>query len=916
MALTPGTRLGPYSITAPIAAGGMGEVYRARDTKLDRDVAIKVLPDHFVDDPERLARFEREAKTLASLNHPNIAIVHGFEEGHGITALVMELVEGVTLAERIAGRVTSASAPSSSGGSVPIPIDEALPIARQIAEALEAAHEQGIVHRDLKPANVMVRPDGMVKVLDFGLAKPALIEVSDAPGLARSQAPTMAVPTMTQAGMILGTAAYMSPEQAKGRDADRRCDIWAFGCVLYEMLTGSRAFPGEDLSETLAAVIKSEPDWTALPPGTPPSIRRLLRRCLTKDRKARLADASSLRIEIDAARAEPDEREPASRSFRRERAAWAAGLLIAAVGLGFAVAAALRPVPRAAELRFDLAMPSNTDVLSLAISPDGRRIAFAARRDSRTSVWVYTLDGRPARPIEGTEGAQDRVFWSPDGTSLGFFADGKLKRIDIESGAVQTLADAPLAVGGGGAWSRDGAILFAPTRGPLFRVSQGGGAATVVTRVEGPSVRHVSPQFLPDGRHFLYFSAGDPAVRGVYIADLEGTTEPVRVLPDTDAAAIYVASGHLVYPRGGALFAQAFDLPGLRVTGEPWQVTDNIEVDQTQGLAILSASDTGVLVYRGQDIAVRQRRLVWLDRSGQEIQRLDDRDPVNALHLALSPDSRLLAVYRDSIWILDTARGLLTRFTSEQDSTPLWSREGDRVIFQSTRDGVRNLYQRALGATEDELLLATPGSKSPHDWSPDGRLLLYRDVDPLTGFDLWVLPVEREDATADSNGSLRDESKAGLGRLQPVPGEKPMPVARTSASERNGQFSPDGDWIAYESDESGRFEIYVQPFGRQGARQRVSLDGGTQARWRGDGTELFYIAPGGRLMAVPFTSTSGSRPGDFGTPAMLFPVRVEPGDPAYHQYIVSPDGERFLVNMVTDATPEVISAIVNWSPAR
>ena len=485
MALTAGTRLGPYVITAPLAAGGMGEVYRARDTKLDRDVAIKVLPDLVSHDPERLARFEREAKTLASLNHPNIAIVHGFEETNGTTALVMELVEGVTLAARIAGPADSPESAGSTAAGQPIPLDEALPIARQIAEALEAAHEHGVVHRDLKPANVMVREDGTVKVLDFGLAKPALSEVSETAGLALSQAPTLAVPTMTQAGMILGTAAYMSPEQAKGRDADKRSDIWAFGCVLYEMLTGSRAFPGADLAETLAAVIRSEPDWAALPPDTPASIHRLLHRCLTKDRKARLADTSSLRIEIDDAR-RPEQGPTASRTFRRERLAWATGVLLLGLVSAFALAGVVRQAPRESEIRFDIAMPPDLDILSLAISPDGQRIAFVARADGRPNVWIHTLDGRAPRPLEGTDDAQDRVFWSPDSGSLGVFAGGKLKRIDLQSGAVQTLADAPL--GAGGAWSRDGVILFAPTRGPLFRVSQGGG--TVTERHAGRRTQH------------------------------------------------------------------------------------------------------------------------------------------------------------------------------------------------------------------------------------------------------------------------------------------------------------------------------------------------------------------------------------------------------------------------------------------
>ena len=913
MALTAGTRLGPYLITAPLAAGGMGEVYRARDTKLDRDVAIKVLPDLVSHDPERLARFEREAKTLASLNHPNIAIVHGFEETDGTTALVMELVEGVTLAARIAGPADSPESAGSTAAGQPIPLDEALPIARQIAEALEAAHEHGVVHRDLKPANVMVREDGTVKVLDFGLAKPALSEVSETAGLALSQAPTLAVPTMTQAGMILGTAAYMSPEQAKGRDADKRSDIWAFGCVLYEMLTGSRAFPGADLAETLAAVIRSEPDWAALPPDTPASIHRLLHRCLTKDRKARLADTSSLRIEIDDAR-RPEQGPTASRTFRRERLAWATGVLLLGLVSAFALSGIVRQAPRESEIRFNIAMPPDLDILSLAISPDGQRIAFVARADGRPNVWIHTLDGRAPRPLEGTDDAQDRVFWSPDSGSLGVFAGGKLKRIDLQSGAVQTLADAPL--GAGGAWSRDGVILFAPTRGPLYRVSQGGGTTTEVTRVEGPSIRHVSPQFLPDGRHFLFFSAGDPELRGVYVADLDGAAEPRRLLADADAAAVYAASGHLLFPRQGALLAQRFDVDRLTLSGEPWQVTESVGVDQTQGATRLSVSDTGSLVYRGTDIEARQRRLVWHDRSGKELQRLDDRDPVNANHMALSPDGRRLAVSRDSIWMFDTARGLLTRFTTQQDSIPLWSPDGDRLLFQSTRDGVRNLYQRELSGSEDELLLATPGSKGANDWSPDGRLLLYREVDPRTGFDLWVLPFEHEGAGAGSAASVDGESGNRRGRLRPVEGERSLPIAHTSATETNGQFSPNGQWIAYESDESGRFEIYVQPFGRQGTRQRVSLDGGTQARWRSDGTELYFIAPGGVLNAVPLRLSRDEGPSDFGTPVPLFPVRVDAGDPSFTQYIVSQDGQRFLVNTIVDAGPGLISAIFHWTPPR
>ena len=936
MSLNPGTRLGQYEVAAKIGRGGMGEVYRARDTTLGRDVAVKVLPDAFARDPERLARFEREAKTLAALNHPNIAQIYGFEKSAGIHALVLELVEGSTLAERIAGTSGGPEGPplrrtgeqvrrDRRGGpsGPPMSIDEALPIARQMAEALEAAHEQGIVHRDLKPANVMVRVDGVVKVLDFGLAKLNAPNASNGPNDPNaSQAPTITSPALlTGAGVILGTAAYMSPEQAKGRDADRRSDIWAFGCVVYEMLTGRRAFPGDDLSETLAAVIKSEPDWAALPPGTPSSIHRMLRRCLNKDRKARLGDASSLRIEIDDAPSRPDADPPAARGFRRERLAWAAGVALLGLAFALALAVAVRPARGEPEVRFDITVPPDTAPNPLAISPDGRRIAFVAGADGRSSVWVHTLDGRAARPLEGTDGAQQSVFWSPDSGSVGFFAERKLKRIDVESGAVQTLADAPRGVGS--AWNGGGVILFAPTRGPLFRVSQAGGAVAVVTRVEGPEVRHVSPQFLPDGRHFLFFSAGDPDVQGVYVADLDGAASPRRVLADADAAAVYAGSGHLLFPRQGALMAQRFDADRMTLSGEPWQVAESIRVDTTQGLTMLSASDAGSLVYRGGDVEALQRRLVWFDRSGKEVQRLDDRDPVNTSHMALSPDGRRLAVRRESIWTLDTARGLLSRFTSgPEDLYPLWSPDGDRLVFTSSREGGRlNLYQRALTGGEDELLFATSGSKAAHDWSPDGRLLLYRDVDPRTGFDLWVLPVEREGAATGpaiaGSAVIPADSRGVSGRLRPARGEKPMPIAQTPAAEMNGQFSPDGAWIAYQSDESGRFEIYVQPFGRPGVRQRMSIDGGTQARWRRDGMELYYIAPDGRLMAVPIRPSSGSLSTDAGVPVSLFSVRVTAGtEIGAYQYFVSSDGQRFLVNTITDSSPGVISAIVNWAPPR
>ena len=893
MGLAVGKRIGGFEITGLLGSGGMGEVYRARDTKLDREVAIKVLPDAFAQDPERVARFQREAKTLALLSHPNIGGIHGLEEASGITALVLELVEGPTLADRI-----------TRG---PLSFDEALPVARQIADALEAAHEQGVIHRDLKPANIKVRDNGTVKVLDFGLAKLAQAPGSEdrASGVV-SQSPTITSPAlMTGVGVLLGTAAYMSPEQAKGREADKRSDIWAFGCVLYEMLAGQRAFPGDDLSETFAAVIKSEPDWAALPVTIPAPARRLVARCLEKDRRRRLADIADARLELDDASNSPTDDAAADtaplRRLRWERIAWAACTLFLGLVSAFALVVGFRSPPSQPELRVDITFPPNTGPASPTISPDGRRIAFVARTDRRSRVWIHTLDGRPARPLERTDGAQDRLFWSPDSRSVGFFAEGKLKRIDFESGAVQTLADVVAPFSAGGAWNRDGVILFAPTRGPLFRVPQTGGEVAAVTRVEAPHIRHVQPQFLPDGRHFLFFSFGDNDLRGVYVGDLKGATAPQRLLADVDGA-VYAASGHLFFARQSALLAQRFDADALRLVGAPWQVTESIRAQF--GVMTFSASETGALVYVSRDVEEIQRRLIWFDRSGKELQQLDGRDPVETSTVgALSPDGRRLAVdRRDSIWILGTERGGLTRFGTPDGSFPLWAPRGDRLVFQTrVGRGVNSLSQRALTGGEAELLVATAGPSVPNDWSPDGRLLLYRDSGPQTGFDLWLLPIERE---------------ASSGRVRPAAGQSAKPFTNTTAGEMNGQFSPDGAAIAYESDESGEWEIYLQPFGRPGAREQISVAGGRYARWRRDGRELYYLAPDGHLMMVPMRPSSTEGPRRAADPVPLFSVLVAPGSGQRPQFVVTNDGERFLVNAVTGTAPVDVTMIVNWSSAR
>ncbi len=895
MALTNGTRLGAYEIVAAIGAGGMGEVYRARDTKLNRDVALKVLPEAFTFDPDRLARFKREAQVLASLNHPHIAAIHGLEESGGVHALVLELVEGATLADRIAKR--------------PVPLGDALPIARQIAEALEAAHEHGIVHRDLKPANIKVRPDGTVKVLDFGLAK-ALGPV-DAGGVGASDAahhlaegaqPTITTPAMTRMGMILGTAAYMSPEQAKGRTVDKRTDLWAFGCVFYEMLTGRRPFEGDEISETLANVLKTEPDWRALPADAPASIRRLLRRCLMKDPKARLGDAATARIEIDEALGggEPDAA-MIPRTSPRERIVLLSALALVTLIAVVAMVRAFRPEPPAPEIRLEITTPATTEPASIAISPDARNLVFVATSEGRSQLWLRSLDAVPARPLARTDGAT-YPFWSPDSRAVGFFAEGKLKRIDLEGGSVQVLASAP--TGRGGTWNRDGTILCAlNATGSIFHIPATGGEPTAVTQVRAKTTSHRFPQFLPDGRGFLFYVQGGPEVSGVYVGRLD-RPEAQRLL-DAETAATY-ASGHLLFIRQGTLLAQKFDPDSPALTGSPFSVAEQVAVDAAAAgnLAAVSASSAGPIAYRAGS-GSGQRQFVWFDRSGREIGRVGGPDASTPINPSLSPDGRRVAVRRlvngnSDIWLLDVARNVLSRFTFDPaiEFAAVWAPDGSRLAFNSNRNGAFDLFQKsAAGAGVEDVLLVTPQLKTPGDWSLDGRFLLYRDVDPRTGWDLWALPLEGD--------------------------RKPFPVVRTDFEERDGQFSPDGRWIAYQSNESGRVEIYVQPFGGPEARARgkwqVSTTGGAQVRWRRDGKELFFIALDDRLMAVPIRLAPDGQGIDVGVPAPLFETHIG-GATAQgvgtQQYVVVPDGERFLMNTVTEDAVARITVVLNWKSAR
>ena len=882
MTIGPGSRIGPYEVTALIGEGGMGRIWRAHHTALKRDDALKVLPDAFVADPERLARFRREAQVLASLNHPNIAHVYGLEDVDGFKALVMELVDGPTLADRIA--------------QGPIRVDEALSIARQIAEALEAAHEQGIIHRDLKSANIKVRPDGTVKVLDFGLAKAMDPAAAMSPGL--SQSPTITTPAMTQAGVILGTAAYMAPEQARGKPADKRSDIWAFGCVLFEMLTGRRAFDGEEVSDTLAAVLRAEADQNALPAATPASVRRLLRRCLEKNQKRRLADIRDARLELDESSAEPLAETPraAGRSPWRERIAWS----LAVVGLVAAIAAATRLWQRetssAPTAQFAILPPDGTafapDADTVAVAPDGRSVVFAAGgSDAPWQLWLRSIDGLNVRPLAGTEGAR-LPFWSGDSKSIGFFADGKLKRVDAGGGPVRTLADLegtfPL---GAGTWNSEGIILFGPGFGrPIVRISASGGSSTPVTNLkEGDSEVHNSPFFLPDGRHFLYSASTGPATNVVYFASLDGG-DPVRLV-ETNSPAQYAEPGYLLYMKDEALMAHPFDAQHGTLVGEP--VSGAISTDL--GGVVFSASTTRTLMYRP---TATTSELVWVDRQGH---RTGVAAPVAAYDsIELSPDGKRIAFDRYSstngpaslrgsqdVWVHDIERQFSSRFTMQGpfNNVPVWAPDGGTIAFATGRNGGVDIYERKVGTTGDDdavLRVNAIPILFPSDWSRDGKYLMYYRTDTKTRLDTWVLPLFGD--------------------------RTPIKILGTPYNESQGQFAPGGKSFAFVSDESGQPQVYLQSFPSPTLQAQVSTGGGTQPRWRPDGRELFYLAPDGKMMSV---AIRGNDRLETDTPRPMFSTSLD--SRALRQtYAVSPDGQRFLLQMPSASSSSTLTVVLNW----
>jgi eukaryotic-like serine/threonine-protein kinase len=795
----------------------MGEVYRATDINLGRQVAIKVLPDAFASDAERLARFDREAKTLAALNHPNIATIYGLERSDGMTALVMELVEGPTLADRIAlGK---------------IPGDEALAIAKQIAEALDAAHERGIVHRDLKPANVKITPERTVKLLDFGLAKSA----SDSSAVSLSHSPTVTV-AGTLEGVILGTAAYMSPEQARGKSVDKRTDIWAFGCVLYEMLTGVAAFGGgETVSDIIGRILEREPDWTRLPQSTPLDVRALLRRCLDKDLKRRLRDMGDARAELEERVGHDvvDGQRPAGRIL--VAAALGVGIVLGAVGAWSILRArAVAPLVMPTNFTFTAADEAAQIEGAPVVSPDGRRIAFAAVNGSgERALWIRSLDSSTPRRIDGTDGA-NRPFWSPDGQSVAFGvpAQGRLKRVDLSSGFVQNIGPINDAFPGG-AWGRAGTIVFSPdNRVVLQRVSASGGTAEPATVLD-PAKRensHRFPHFLPDGQHFLFTARSDVRENtGIYLGRL-GSTERTWLV-EAQSSASYAAPGYILFVREGTLLAQPFDLAALRMSGEPFVVATNVAQATAGAEASFSVSDDGrVVAFR--IASPESADLVWFDRGGERIGNTIAEGPFQQVRLA--PDGKRAAVTmndRDTgnrdIWQIDLTTGATTRFTSHpaNDWHPVWSRDGTELAFDSDRAGLSSIFRRPADGSKPEVEVPTAGLRGHRfvdDWSPDGRMMAVRTSTQETTLDAWIVPLDDR---------------------------KPYEIARTTFQEHSQRFSPDGRWLAFVSSESGALEVYVHALGKVG-KHRVSTSGGTGPRWRGDSRELFFVDGMGRLASV------------------------------------------------------------------
>ena len=896
MSLSPGTRLGAYEIIGSLGVGGMGEVYRARDPRLHRDVAIKVLPDAVAQDAGRRARFEREARTLGALNHPHIATVHGFEETDGTYSLVMELVDGPTLAEIIAaGR---------------LPVAEARAIASQIADALETAHEQGIIHRDLKPANIKVRPDGTVKVLDFGLAKALDADGGETIGLANS--PTVMTSGRTEAGIILGTAAYMSPEQARGRAVDKRADIWAFGCVLYEMLTGLQAFAGESTTDVLAAIVQREPDWSRLPKDLPAPIGALLRRALQKNARERLRDIGDARLELSSPAHElrdgiaaPPVAQPATRVAPTRGQTWvallgafAAGTLIAAAALwSWPVRPATVDAPSAIPVRSVVTMPADTSIAlsrgsSVALSPDGRQLAVVGRIGKTIRLFLRSLDKFEMVPLAGTEDASN-PFFSPDGRWLGFFAEGKLKKVAVAGGAPVSLADARTPRGE--AWLADDSILITPNNNvALSQVPALGGAPQPFSTLAAGEMSHRWPRALEGGAAVLFSiwndTGWDPsrvAVQRIGEREhrvlVEGGGYP-RSLRDPATGRTY-----LLYARAEGVVAAPFDVDRLAVTGAPVPLVDNVITNLSGGAHFDIGG--GTFAYVPGSLGELNRDLVWVTLDGTTTPAR--RVPQMSQDFSLSPDgTRVLrnnTVGSRDVWIEDLSRGTSTRVTITSESFgAVWSPDAQWIAYARGAP-IRNLYRRSLSAGSlDERLTTSPHWQEPAGISPDGKRLVYTEIDPASSTDIWFLELPPAGTPIAAGAAIASR-----------------PFLKTTFSENDPALSPDGRWIAYQSNESGRFEIYVRPFPDGGPAHQVSTEGGIIVKWPRADT-LLYRAVNGMMMTVAVETQQGLRTGP---PQALFDAsRFETF------YGVSPDVKRLLMMSRIDLeqTPTAIALVQNF----
>jgi len=886
MALAAGTRLGHYEILGSLGAGGMGEVYRARDTRLNRDVALKALPDLFASDPDRLARFTREAQTLAALNHPNIAHIHGLEEAGGVRALAMELVDGEDLSALIARG--------------PLPLAEALPIATQIADALEAAHEQGIVHRDLKPANIKVRADGTVKVLDFGLAK--ALSFDGAGSAEAMNSPTLTA-RATQTGMIIGTAAYMAPEQARGKPVDRRADIWAFGAVLYEMLTGRRAFEGDDISITLASVLKEDPKWGELPADLPAPIVRLLHRCLEKDPKRRLSAIGDARLDLDEkVPVAADAPAPAAAPLRPSP--WSrfwpalAGVLVTA-GVAFALWPRATGAPDARVTRLSILPPPGEqiypDSTGVAISPDGTMIAYIVGAVSRseTELWVRSLESVAARRLEGGDGAS-LPFWSPDSRRIGFFTTSKLKVIAASGGRAETLCDAPS--GRGGTWSPSNVIVFAPDAGgPLYRIPTTGGTPEPATTIDPARKEggHRFPSFLPDGVRFLYaVLPGKDGRFDIFAGSLRDATR--RRIGSMEAAPVFAEPAWLLYARQGVLAALPFDPGALKITGDPVMLEDEPAVildpatSWTAGRSV-SVSASGSLAYYSTPSV--NTTATWYDATGVPTGTLSV-PPGHYETISISPDGtrgvmvKSMSPSESSLWLVDLARGGASPLSTGKgrNDTPVWSPDGARIVWAADRDGMQDLFEKNVNdaAPEKPLFTSDILFKNPAAWSPDGQWVTMTQLDRDSAHNVWLL---------DASGT-----------------KPPTAIVRGPVRDNGGPVSPDGRWMAFTADDSGRYELYVQSFPTPGRKVQISENGAISSWWARDGRQMVFL--GGdlrslwRVDVVPGETLGVGKPMRFATlPADIVWVDA------------MPDRQRFLAIAPERTGTGSVTVVQNWHAA-